>query len=171
MRCCWVISQDLQQDPLLRYQKLGELAPTWGSWATWRAFNTDNSICTNLAEADKLLSRAFQSVTNLYLPKDFFAELGNPRGVKLFDGVAPPGASNIDDIAVVSIVSQLYDIVLLLGFEFGEDARSDQIYTTMAGQDRCQFVLVDNPKSPAQRFQDLANFTCDKYANVLELLA
>lgn len=170
MRCAWVISQTFTKDTDQRYQRLNELAPTWGSWHTWQAFNTDNSICTKLVDADKLISRAFQSVTNLYLPTSFYAELESPRGVKLFDGAAPSSIKNTDDVAAISIVGQLYDIVLLLGFKFGEDPDSDQIYTTISGLDRCQFVLVDSMQDLPERFLALTNFTCDEFKNVLELL-
>lgn len=170
MRCCWVISQGLR-DHDKKYQKLSDLAPTWGSWKTWKEFNTDNTICTQLVEADNLVGRAFHSVTNLYLPKSFYAELESPRGVKLFEGIVDPESKIDDDIAAVSITSQQYEIVLLLGFEFEEKVYTERLYAIIAGNQKCQFVLIDPTLDPPNKFDELANFACDEFKNVLELLA
>lgn len=171
MRTAWVISEALQLLPTKVYGRLQDIAPTWGSWSTWREFKTDNCSCSEIRKARELLGRAFQGVTNLHLPKAYFVELGEPRGVRLFEGVPRTDVEYQDDVIAVSLASQQYDIVLMLGFDLSQpEAYSDQIYAILAGNSNCQFVQIDAIKTAPERYQNLTNFTCDIYDNVLQLL-
>ena len=172
MRTAWVISEALQLLPTKVYGRLQDIAPTWGSWSTWREFTTDNCTCSEIRKAKELLARAFQGVTNFYLPKAYHQELGEPKGVKLIEGLPRTNVEYQDDVIAVSIASQQYDLILLLGFDLDQpEAYSDQIYTIVSGNTNCQFVQIDAVKTAPDRYQTLTNFTCDTYENVLQLLS
>lgn len=172
MRTAWVISESMQLLPTKTYGKLQDIAPTWGSWCTWREFNTDNCTCGEIRKAQELLSRAFQGVTNFYLPSSYYQELGKPLGVKTFEGSPRIDVELQDDVIATSIASQQYDLVLMLGFDLSQpEAYSDQMYAIIQGNADCQFVQIDAVKTPPERYQNLTNFTCDTYENVLQLLS
>lgn len=171
MRTAWVISESLQLTPTKVYGRLQDIAPTWGSWSTWREFKTDNCTCSEIRKAGELLSRAFQGATNFYLPKTYHKELGEPRGVKLIEGQPRTDVELQDDVMAISIASQQYDLLLLLGFDLEQPtAYSDQIHAIIKGNIDCQFVQIDAVKPAPERYQSLTNFTCDTYENVLQLL-
>jgi hypothetical protein len=172
MRTAWVISEALQLLPTKVYGRLQDIAPTWGSWSTWREFTTDNCTCSEIRKARELLARAFQVVTNFHVPKAYYQELGEPKGVRLIEGLPRIDVEYQDDIIAVSIASQQYDLVLLLGFDLEQpESYSDQIYTIISGNADCQFVQIDAVKTAPERYQILTNFTCDSYENVLQLLS
>lgn len=172
MRTAWVISEALQLLPTKAYGRLQDVAPTWGSWSTWREFSTDNCTCSEIRKAKELLARAFQGVTNFHLPKAYHVELGEPKGVKLIEGLPRTDVELQDDVIAVSVASQQYDLLLLLGFDLAlPQAYSDQIFTIMSGNDHCQFVQIDAVQPAPDRYQTLTNFTCDTYENVLHLLS
>jgi len=168
MKICWVISHAKNVDPTKAYKSLKDIAPVWGSYLTWRDFSTDNSVCSDPVKAQELIGKAFQSVTNLYLPKSCYSAVGEPRGVKLFEG--RPGAVADDDVVAVSICAAQYEIVLLLGFDFRpETDYFEQLKTIISGNPNCQFVAVDTNSVP-ESLSNIANFTSDTYENVLQLL-
>ena len=169
MKICWVISQAKNIDPVKTYKSLKNIAPVWGSYSTWREFGNDNSVCGDPAKAKELVTKAFQSVTNLYLPKSCYSDLGEPRGVKLFEGKANAVAN--DDIITTSICASQYEIVLLLGFKFEPNtAYFEQLKTIIQGNENCQFVAVDTDYIP-EDLSKVANFTSDSYDSVIKLLA
>lgn len=172
MRVAWIISESLQLLPTKVYGRLQDIAPTWGSWSTWREFKTDNCTCSEIRKSRELLSRAFQGAANFYLPKVYCEELGEPLGVKWFEGLPRTDVEYQDDVIAVSIASQQYDLILLLGFDLEQPVSySDQIYTIVSGNTNCQFVQIDAVKTAPERYQILTNFTCDTYENVLQLLS
>lgn len=171
MKCAWIISEALDIVPTKTYRNIKDIAPIWGSWSTWREFNTDNCICTDIRKAEELLGKAFQGVTHLHIPKQYYEELGKPRGVKLFEGKLKTQMPKQDDVAALSIASQQYDILLLLGFDLSsDDANVLQTQAIIAGNPQCQFVAIDLAKPLSKIITDCANFTCDEYENVLHLL-
>lgn len=168
MKICWVISQAKNIDPTVTYRKLKDIAPVWGSYTTWREFDNDNSVCGDPAKARELISKAFQSVTNLYLPKSCYVDLGEPRGVKLFE--SRPNAVADDDIIATSITAGQYEIILLLGFKFETGTPYfEQLKTIISGNDQVQFVAVDTDNIP-EELKTLPNFTNDTYEQVVKIL-
>lgn len=171
MKCAWVISEAVDLSPTKIYRNLKDIAPIWGSWSTWREFNTDNCICTDIRKAEELLQKAFQGVTHLHIPKQYYEDLHAPLGVKLFEGKPQADMPRQDDIAAISICSQRYDIVLLLGFDLSSDDNyARQLSTIISGNPQCQFVAIDAVKQISDDYISCANFTSDEYNNVLQLL-
>ena len=101
--------------------------PTWGSWRTWRSCGTQNVVCWEQDQCEKLLRRAFQSVCNFYIPKKSWAPLNRPIGVKLFDGDFDRPVQDVDDIIAMHLASSTSDLVLLFGFDLSTPSATDDV--------------------------------------------
>ena len=183
MRVSWVIAGGYQLDPTLDPDQLKSVGPIWGSWRTWRGCATDNVICNDFSKSRELLDRAFQAVCNFYVPRKFYQELGRPIGLKLYDGEFNQEADGLEDIIAMHLSAGISDIVLLLGFDFGEirvlDDRLQQhkntnrhglIRSVIGADDRIQWVAVDHGVEMDKSYQNFPNLTCDIMENVLKLL-
>lgn len=159
------------------------LAPTWGSWKTWRDCHTDNVICHDLTKARELQKRAFHAVCNFYLPQKFYHPLGRPEKINFYQGDFLQEVQDLEDIVAMHLVSERSDIVLLFGFDLANpgqilDRMEKHVITNRLGLIRqaiastpnTQWVLVDHDRDVDKAFLELSNLTCDSFQNVLQLL-
>jgi hypothetical protein len=183
MRVNWIIAADHAFENSVDSESLKKIGPVWGSHRTWRNHNTDNVVCHDHNRSQQLITRAFQAVCNLYLPKKHFADLGRPLGVKLYDGDFDQPVDDIEDIISMHLASQNSDICLLVGFnltlpESIEDRyqahliknRHGMIRSVIAATPNVQWVVIDHPGHIDKSYQKLPNLACDTMQNALTLL-
>ena len=183
MRVNWVIASGHQLDPTVDPDQLKSVGSLWGSWRTWRACSTDNVICNDFAKSRELLDRAFQAVCNFYVPRKFYQDLDRPVGLKLYDGEFGQDVDHLEDIVAMHLAASVSDIVLLLGFDFGEIKLPEDrlkkhkvnnwhglIRSIISADHRIQWVVVDHPSELDKSYQNLPNLTCDTMTNALKLL-
>ena len=183
MKTCWVLAQDIGPgavDPAA----LSNVAETWSTVDNWREYQTDNVVCHELKQAINLVRRAFHAVATLYVPREYYTELGRPVGVKLYEGEFKDNAiDNKEDIVMLNLVAPTNDIVLMYGFDLSPvDETADKleqrfkkayrhnIATIMKSNPDVQFVLVDYYLEVADNIKGLENLTLDSLDAVLELL-
>ena len=182
MRVSWVLSEEIPTG-LLDMEIVNSVSASWGSWKTWKEHKTENCICTDISAAGDLIKRAFHAVCTLYVPQDGYVRLGNPLGVKLFDGSFSSSVSNKDDIVALNLASPNNDIVLMSGFNLtplysgGDEkeriAREEYYFNIRAliqSHSTTQFVLVDYDDELAGWAKDLENLTVDTIESVKTLL-
>jgi hypothetical protein len=183
MKTSWVLCQTIRSD-FADPAVIRTVGPAWGSWETWKEYKTDNVVCTDLNQAKTLIQRAFHAVANFYVPKDFYATLGRPTGLRLYDGEFKGAAiKNRDDIVALNLTASTSDIVLLLGFKLApisstadklektyEEAYQYNIRGIIRDNPSVQFVLVNYEYDLAPVFTELENLTLDSLDSVVELL-
>jgi hypothetical protein len=81
-----VLADNVVLDPTQELEPLKHIGSFWGSWRTWRAYQTDNVICHDQNKADELLKRAFQAACNFYIPNSAHVALNQPLGVQVYQG-------------------------------------------------------------------------------------
>lgn len=181
MRVSWVLSEEISNDAV-DPEIIKSVCPSWGSWKTWKTYRTDNCVCSHHDEASSLIKRAFHAVCTLYVPQDSYARLGNPLGVKLFEGTfSSKTISNKDDIVALNLATPDNDIVLMSGFNFRplysdqaeRLAREEYYFNVRAlinSRPATQFVLVEYEDELASWAKDLDNLTIDTIDSVKSLL-
>jgi len=173
----WVIAEGYQFDPVLDIDTIKDIGPIWGSWTTWRGCSTDNVICDNSSKVQDLIDRGFHKGCNFYIPNHIWQELKCPPGVQNYDGKFEHSMQHTDDIVALHLASNLFDIILMLGFNLVPmSTASDRHYyghtlSVIKNHPDTQWVLVDHPVGLDKNFKDLPNLTCDTLENVLKLLA
>lgn len=184
MRLCWVLSEEIQPGTL-DMQIVRSVAPSWGSWKVWKNHKIDNCVCTSTSDARDLIKRAFHAVTNFYVMQDTFTKVGNPVGVKVFNGTfKSDNIDNKDNIVALNLAAPNNDLVLLSGFDFSpispdatevERLARDEYYFNVRElikqHSGTQFVLIDHQGELAQWAKELDNLTLDTLASVESLLA
>lgn len=184
VRINWIFGADWTPRPDIDMDRVRDIAPSWGSWRSWRACSTDNVICHDPVQARRLLDRAAQAICNFYIPRNQFLEIGRPKGVRLYDGEYLAEAQDLEDIIAMHLVVANSDIILLAGINLASPTmptdpmaqhrlrnRMGLIRGAIANHPQIQWVLVDHPEYPDPAFLDLANLTRDTMENVLKLLA
>jgi len=179
----WVLADTVVLDPMQELEPLKQTGAFWGSWRTWRAWQTDNVICHDLSKADELLKRAFQAACNFYIPNSAYVALNRPMGVQVYEGDFVHDVVRREEIVAMHLAASTSDVVLLMGFDFAEQAKNPdrmqehqaQHYrglVTQAIRDNVntQWVLIDHPGKIHPAMSDLSNLTQDTMAGVLELL-
>lgn len=181
MRVSWIVADDFA-DSTVDPSTLKNIGSTWGSWRTWRAWNTDNVLCHDKTKAKDLVTRAFQAVCNLYVPKSAYAELGRPAGVKLFDGKFPAEFDSAEEIIAMHLLAGKNDLVLLLGHNLSEPDTTDAFErhkrknylaafaSAIKMYPDTQWVIINHDAELVSNLYELENITCDTYENVLQLL-
>lgn len=182
MRINWVLSEYVQLDPLVDIDAMKDLGSFWGSWRTWRAYQTDNVVCHDQRRANEFLQRNFQANCNFYIPNSVYTSLNRPAGVNLYEGTFKDDTVQSEDIVAVHLVSGVSDIVLLMGFDFSPRERhpdrlvqhqrtvyARMIRKVMEDNPTVQWVLVDHSPELSDEFEGLTNLTTDTLAAVLEL--
>lgn len=157
--------------------------PTWGSWSTWRSCGTQNVVCWEQDQCEKLLRRAFQSVCNFYIPKKLFVPLNRPNGVKFFDGDFDRPVQDVDDIIAMHLAASTSDLVLLFGFDLSTPQTTDDVvqrhkiinrhgllYNLLHSTADQPWVLVDCTHDIDVRYLDLANLQQDNMDSVNQML-
>lgn len=164
-------------------QDFGTIGTTWGSWKTWRDCATQNVICHDITKAQELCQKAMHAVCKLHVPESFFATLGRPTGLVLYQGQFQNQIQDIEDIISMNLAQAQADVILLLGYQLGNPGvvpdkaqatrikhRLGLIRSCLSRNSQTQWVIIDHEGDPDQAFTDLPNVTCDSYANVLNLL-
>jgi hypothetical protein len=183
MKINWIVSSDYRLDPTIDPEKIKTVGPVWGSWKTWRSCATDNVLCHDLSKSKELIMRGFHDQCNFYTHKDYFAELGRPLSVKLYDGQFSESVDDIEDIISMHLAGSAADIVLLVGFDFSKPSvPSDKfeahkirnyhgmIRSVISNTQNTQWVVIDHPEKLDKIYQNLPNLTCDTMENALKLL-
>ena len=55
MNIQWVLSDNFTLDPTVDLARMKRGGAFWGSWKTWRAYNTDNVVCHDISKAGELI--------------------------------------------------------------------------------------------------------------------
>lgn len=181
MNISWVLANRAQIDPTVEIHRLKELGSFWGGWQTWRNCQTDNVICYDTAKASELIHRSFHIQCNFYIPNSVYATLDRPTGVRLFEGDFIHDLDNHEEIVAMHLATANSDIVLLLGFDFGEQPKlADQLaehrahnYRSLTRQvlmdhPEIQWVVIDHPHEIRKDLQDLPNLGKDTLVNILQ---
>jgi len=182
MNISWVIADSAELDPTQNIDTLKKLGPIWGSWRTWRAYQTDNVVCHNQAKADELVRRKFQERCNFYIPDSVNMSLGRPAGVRLYAGDFVHDVIRQEEIVAVHLAATTSDIVLLLGWDLTDlKPGSDRLGSTqlqhhrnllhqaIKDYDQTQWVVVDHAEPLAPNLQILENLVTDTMDTVLTL--
>jgi hypothetical protein len=182
MNIAWVLADGVALDPLLDMNILKNVGSCWGSWQTWRACQTDNVICNDPVKANDLITRKFQQTCNFYIPNSTFQQLGRPEIVRVYEGEFTHDVDHQDEIVAMHLASSSSDIVLLLGFDFAEQAvnpdRLQQhraqnyrglIRQAIKDNDHVQWLVVDHVGKIGPDLSILENLSQDTMSNVLAL--
>ena len=183
MKISWVFAADYVMPVEVDQEAIKQIGPSWGSWQTWRSCATDNVICHDRAQAERLLTNGFQRRCNFYLPRTWYKELGRPTRVNLYEGSHDIQLDNIEDTVAMQFAAANCDLILLMGFDFAlpesvEDRfqrhklqnRHGIMHQTIRNAQDTQWVLVDHPHKVDRAYESLSNLTCDTLTNVLKLL-
>jgi len=183
MRINWVVASGYQLDPTVDIEKIKSIGSVWGSWNTWRSCGTDNVICSDFSKSKDLISRAFQSVCNFYVPAKHYQDLGRPVGLKLYDGEFNQEVNNLDDIVAMHLCSQQSDLILLLGFDLSLSGQIQDPYeihryknyhglirSLIVNHPGVQWVCVDHTTDLAKPYTEIENLSKDTLQKVFETL-
>jgi hypothetical protein len=182
MNIAWVLADSADIDPTQDIAELKRLGTFWGSWRTWRAYQTDNVICHDQQKASELIKRKFQTYCNFYMPNSVYAGLGRPEGVRLYEGEFVHDVIRKEEIVALHLAASTSDIILLLGWDLTALApdpdrlRSVQsqhhrnlLRQTIKDYNQIQWVVVDHPAPLDPNFTKLENLSTDTLEAVLAL--
>jgi hypothetical protein len=182
MNISWVIADSAELDPTQNIDALKRLGPIWGSWRTWRAYQTDNVVCHNQSKAEELVRRKFHERCNFYISDSVNASLGRPAGVRLYAGDFVHDVIRQEEIVALHLAATTSDIVLLLGWDLNKlKPTSDRLESNQAQHHRnlfhqavkdysqTQWVAVDHLEPLAPSLQVLENLVLDTMDTVLAL--
>jgi len=182
MNISWVLADSVVVDPTQSIEGLKRLGAFWGSWKTWRAYQTDNVICHDQIKAAELIKRDFQKQCNFYIPGSVHSGLGRPGGVQLYAGEFVHDVIQQEEIVALHLAAAASDIVLLLGWDLTElkpDAdrlKTNQaqhhrnlLYQALKDYNQIQWVVVDHTGKLAPIFTNLDNVVTDTLESVLAL--
>jgi len=179
----WALSEQIGKK-VVDVNTLKEVAPTWGSCSIYNVYNVDNLICNDIKQAERLIKHNVPNDVNFYMPFEDYNTLGKPMNIKTFQGTfKDPNVNFKDDIVTMNIVSNMYDIILLLGFKFTKPKpKAEQldkhrqlaylynIKTIIETNGDKQFVLVNYRGKLSNEFNSIENLSRDSLSNVLELV-
>lgn len=184
MKISWVLSDRLELDPTQDIQALKNVGPFWGSWRTWRAYQTDNVICHSQFKASELIQRNFQTHCNFYIPKSVYSALDQPTSVGLYEGEFMHDLDHHEEIVALHLAATDSDIVLLLGYDLSEQEKMvDKLQEHKAHNYRSllkqaiknfptvQWVWIDHAGHLRKDLTELENLTTDTMVNVIEMLS
>jgi hypothetical protein len=183
MKIGWALSEQIGKK-VTDINTLKDVAPTWGSCSIYNDYSVDNIICNDIKQVERLIQHNVQNDVNFYMPQEDFSTLGNPPNIKTFQGSFDDTNINFkDDIVTLNIVTNMYDIILLLGFKFTKPkpkaekleqhkqlAYLHNIKTIIESNEDKQFVLVNYKGKLSKEFDDIENLSRDSLINVLELV-
>lgn len=182
MNISWVLADLATPDPTLDIEELKRIGPIWGSWRTWRAFQTDNVLCHDQQKAFELISRNFQTNCNFYIPNTVYISLDRPSGVNLYEGAFVHDVDHQEEIVAIHLAATTSDIVLLYGFDLTElQTNPDRLLAHRAHHHRnhirqavkdynqIQWVIVDHVSDLDPNLANLDNVVTDSLQNVLAL--
>jgi hypothetical protein len=182
MKISWVLADSVVIDPTQSIEALKRLGAFWGSWRTWRAYQTDNVICHNQIKAAELIKRNFQKQCNFYIPSSIHIALERPSDVQLYAGDFVHDVIRQEEIVALHLAATTSDIVLLLGWDLTElQPNSDKLQANQALHHRnllhqalkdyneIQWVVVDHVGKLSPNLANLDNVVTDNLQAVLAL--
>lgn len=184
MNINWVLADSVILDPTQDIDALKNIGALWGSWCTWRAYQTDNVICHSQAKATELVKREFQKHCNFYIPNSVYSGIGCPSGVRLYEGDFVHDVVRQEEIVAIHLAASTSDIVLLLGFDLTKfSPNSDRLKANQAQHHRnhirqaildyqqVQWVVIDHPMELSKDLTELSNLTTDSLDNVIGMFS
>lgn len=174
MNISWVVHNRYAFDLVINLETIKGIGPIWGAHTTWRTCHTDNVICYDHEQVDKLVAAEFYKQCNFYVPKNLSKAHWSPE-IKFFEGVFDIDLTDPESIIALHLASTQNDIVLMLGFDLGkpksqEHAQYLGVIRSLIFSSHIQWVVVDNQQPLDKAFQTLSNVTCDSLANIIQLL-
>jgi hypothetical protein len=158
-------------------QAIKDLAPIWGSWRTQRSYQSDNVVCWDPEQAEKLCRQGYAKICNLYIPDPVYKQLNRPAGVRVFGGGFDFSVDSVDDIIATHLVASVADVILMVGFDLEAKTNPSAsrnnyigILAQAIGASGKQWVVIDHHTDLAEPIQKLSNITRDLLPNVLQLL-
>ena len=183
MNINWVLSNTAVLDPTINLDQLKSLGSFWGSWQTWRAFQTDNVICHDQQRAVDLVKRNFHNNCNFYIPNSVYVSMDRPQRVKIYQGDFVHDIDHQEEIIALHLAAATSDIVLLLGFDLAElKTVPDRLLNHRAHHHRnllrqaikdntkTQWVIVDHAGKLDPNLVDLENVVQDTLNSVLSMI-
>lgn len=183
MNISWVLADSVVIDPTQNIETLKRLGAFWGSWKTWRAYQTDNVICHDQSKAEELIKRNFQTQCNFYIPSSVHTALHRPNGVRLYAGEFVHDVIRQEEIVAIHLAATTSDIVLLLGWDLAElhpspdKLQTNQalhhrnlLYQALKDYNQIQWVVVDHSGKIASNLMNLDNVVTDNMDAVLALV-
>jgi hypothetical protein len=179
MRINWVIANAATLDPVIDVAQLKNLGSIWGSWTTWRNFETDNVVCHDIAKIRELIAREFHHRCNFYIPNAAYQNLGRPDRVRLYEGTFLHDVDNRDEIVSMHLAAGQSDVILLMGYDLQPQVHTDKLMqhrrfnyenlvrTVIQQNPAVQWVLIDHVGTAAKEFGTLANLGSDSLVNIL----
>ena len=178
MNIQWVLADNLVLDPTIDIKRLKKAGALWGSWKTWRAYNTDNVVCHDETKAAELIKKAFQATCNFYIPNSVYKTLNQPLSVRLYEGgFMGHEVNNQDELVAMNLAGSICEVVLLLGFTWEEDDTDIKVRNhkglflqAINSRPDVQWILVDYPGDLPKELTNLPNLDKDSFENVLSIL-
>ncbi len=178
MNINWVIADRTELDPAVDIDHLKNIGSTWGGWRTWRGCQTDNVVCHDVAQAQRLVEQNFHTRCNFYIPNSVYMTLDMPALVHAYEGNLTHTINNPDELISMYLAATVSDVVLLLGFDW-TGVNSDQqeidyrglVAATMVNNCNTQWVLLDQSGPVRTELTKLPNFTQDTLDNVLKMFS
>jgi len=177
MNIAWLFAENTVLPPTTPVQTIRDLAPIWGSWRTQRSYQSDNVVCWDPTQAEKLVRQGYAKICNLYIPETVYQQLDRPVGVRAFGGVFDFAVDSVDDIIATHLVASVADVILMVGFDLESKTKLSSSRTNYIGilanaieLSGKQWVIVDHHTDLAEPIQKLTNITSDLLPNVLQLL-
>lgn len=178
MNINWVLADQTDLDLAVDLDRLKSIGSFWGGWQTWRACQTDNVICHNGAQAQKLINNNFHLRCNFYVSNSLNMILDLPPNVHVYEGNLTHDIDHPDELVAMFLAATVSDIVLLLGFDW-TSTNPDQreidyrglVAATITNNPDTQWVLLDQSGPVRSELEKLPNFTQDTLPNVLKMFA
>lgn len=178
MNIQWVLADNLVLDPTADIISMKNGGAFWGSWRTWRAYNTDNVICHDTQKAQDLIAGGFQTACNLYIPNSTYLSLNSPNDVKIYQGdFMGHEVDNQDELVAMNLAASICDVVLLLGFDWtsqSEDLKNINyrglVAQAIKSRPDVQWILVNHTQDIWEELSQLPNLDKDSLNNVLAIL-
>lgn len=178
MNIAWLFAENTVLPPTTPVQAIKDLAPIWGSWRTQRSYQSDNVVCWDPDQAEKLVRQGYAKICNLYIPESIYKQLENPAGVRVFGGGFDFAVDSVDDIIATHLVASVADVILMVGFDLEAKTKSSASRNNYIGilaqaisTSGKQWVIIDHHTDLAEPIQKLPNITRDLLPNVLQLLS
>jgi len=181
MNISWVFSDATDLDHTVNLTKLKNIGSFWGSWRTWRAYQTDNVVCHTMTKADELIKREFHKACNFYIPNSIYTTLDRPSGVHLYEGDFIHDVDHQEEIVAMHLAASTSDIVLLIGFDFSEQeknldkllehrAHNYRSLTKQAIKDnpQVQWLIINHPSKIRIDLTELDNLSLDSLENIVD---
>lgn len=178
MNINWVVADATELDPGVDIDRLKSIGSVWGGWRTWRSCQTDNVICHNAVQAQRLVDQNFYSRCNFYVSNSLHAVLELPPQVHVYEGDFTHDIDHPDEVISMHLAAASSDIILLLGFDWtgtGPDQREIDyrglVAATVANHADKQWVVLDQSAPVRAELAKLPNFTQDTLTNVLAMFS